>query len=183
MLRAATLLRRLFIAAALAGELPALGSDQAIRAEVQHALATPYRTDDPEVAAFTLKFDVRLTSRSTTPVVLPILKTNEGETTRVSVLGAQSKQPEGTWTYLLRSSWYDTGTLKYESCISLSSTRTAEIKNVASGFVLLKKQLAGLGSEPTVRLNLWFFCQQPDGTVLIKSATTDAFVLRLPTQP
>jgi hypothetical protein len=97
--------------------------------------------------------------------------------------GLQSKQPDGTWTYLVRSSWYDTGTMKYETCTSLSSEGTAEIGNVASGLLLLKKQLAGLGGEPTVRLNLMIFCRQLDGKVLTTSVTTDAFGLRLPTQP
>jgi hypothetical protein len=58
-----------------------------------------------------------------------------------------------------------------------------EIENVASGFMLLKKRLAGLGAEPTVRLNLWIFCRQPNGQVLVTSVTTDGFGLRLPAQP
>jgi hypothetical protein len=62
------------------------------------------------------------------------------------------------------------------------SEGAAEIGNVESGLVLLKKQLAGLGREPTVRLNLRFFCWQSDGKMVDASATTDAFVLRLPAQ-
>jgi hypothetical protein len=182
MLQAATVFSRLSLAAALAGLIPALGSDQTIRAEVQHALATPYSTEDPEVAAFRLKFDLRLTNRSAKLVDLPTSETRDGETTRIAVLGVQSKQPDGTWTYLVRSSWYDTGTMKYETCTSPSSEGTAEIGNVASGLLLLKKQLAGLGGEPTVRLNLMIFCRQLDGKVLTTSVTTDAFGIRL-TQP
>jgi hypothetical protein len=174
---------RLSLAAALASVLPALGSDQTIRAEVQHALATPYSTDDLEIAAFKLKFDVRLTNRSAKLVSLPDPKTGDGETMRIAVLGVQSKQPDGRWTYLVQSSWYDTGTLKYESCTSLSSEGIAEIGNVASGLTLMKKQLAGLGGQSTLRLNVMIFCRQPDGKVLATSVATDAFDLRLPAQP
>jgi len=179
----ATVIGRLSLAVALASVFPALSSDRSIRAEVQHALANPYRTDDPEVAAYTLKFDLRLTSRSAKLVSLPGPEARDGETTRIVVMGMQSRQPDGRWTYLFQSSWYGTSTTKYESCTSLSPEKTAEIENVESGLTLMKKQLAGLGTEPNVRLNLWFFCRQPNGKVLTTSVTTDAFVLRLPAQP
>jgi hypothetical protein len=183
MLQPAPILARLSLAAVIGGVFPALSSDQTIRAEVQHARATPYSTGDPEVAGYQLKLDLRLTNRSAKLVSLPHPKTLGGETEWISVLGMESKKPDGTWTYLFHSSWYGARTTKYEPCTSLSPGRTTEIENVASGFVLLKTQLAGLGGEPTVRLNVMMFCRQPDGKVPTTSVTTNEFVLRLPAQP
>lgn len=177
MLRSATVAICLSLAA-----LPALGSDQKVRAEVQHARATSYRDDDPEVAAFTLKFDVRLTNRSAKSVRVPNSGTGNSNANRMTVLAMEAKQPDGTWAYLFQSTFYDTGAAKYDSCTPLSSSGIANIGNMETRLVLLKKQLAGLGKEPTVRLGLWFFCRQPDGQEPITSATTDAFTLRLPTQ-
>ncbi len=171
------------LATALAAVLPTLGSDQIIRAEVQNARATPYSTDDPEVAAYGLKFDLRLTNRSAKLVSLPDSTTQDGETNGITVLSMQSKQPDGTWKYLFQSSLYGTRTTKYEPCTSHSPEKTTEIRNVASRLVLLKKQLTGLADEPIVRLNVMMSCRQSDGKVLSTLVTTDAFSFRLPAQP
>ena len=171
---------RILILAALSGAVPSLSSQQAVRVEVQHALATPYRADDPDVAAFKLKFDVRLTNRSGGPVDIPRSETGHGGTTRVAVLGVQAKRPDGRWTHVVQSSWYDVDTIKYESCTSLPPGGAAEFANLPSGLLLLNTQLAGLGNEPTVRFNLMIFCRQPDGKVLTTTVTTDGFDLRLP---
>lgn len=173
-------LSRCLMFAALPGLVMGFSSDQPVRAEVHHVLATPYGVDDPDIAAFTLKVDLRLTNRSERVIYLPISSSTEMKT--LSIIGVQSKQPDGTWAYITQSSWYDTGTTKYQPCGLLSSGRTEEIKGVADGLVVLKKQLQNLGSEPTLRLNLMFYCREPDGQVKFKWATTEAFPLRLPAQ-
>jgi hypothetical protein len=97
------------------------------------------------------------------------------------VLGVQAKQPDGSWTHVVQSSWYDAGSIKYELCTSLPPGGAAEFANLPSGLFLLNTQLAGLGNEPTVRFNLMIFCRQPDGGVLTTTVTTGGFSLRLPT--
>jgi hypothetical protein len=156
---------------------------QPIRAEILHAQAIPYPTDDPDVAAFNLKFDVRLGNGSGGQVNIPRAETGDGGTTRVAVLGVQAKQRDGSWAQVVQSSWSDTGTIKYEPCTLLPPGRVAEFANLPSGLLLLKRQLAGLGNEPTVRLNLMIFCRQPDGKVVTKTVTTGGFDLRLPALP
>jgi hypothetical protein len=173
---------RILILAALPGLGSGLSSDQPALAEVQHALATPYRVDDPDVAGFNLKFDLQLTNQSEKVMQLPIFNAGEDDAVRYAVSGVQSKQPDGTWAYIVQSSWYGVGTIKYLPCKPLSPGRTEEIKGMGTGLVMLKKQLAALGGEPTVRLNLLFFCRQPDGQLAAASATTEAFPLRLPAQ-
>ncbi len=100
-------------------------------------------------------------------------------TVGIVVLGVQSKGSEGTWRYVVQSTWVDPGNLKYEPCNSIRPGQGAEITSVASGIVLFKKQLADLGQEATLRFNLAIFCQQRDGKVLAQEVTTDAFLLRL----
>ena len=183
MQQAAFVIRCLLTAAALPGLVSALSSDPPIRAEVQHPLATPDRANDPDVAAFKLKFDVRLTNRSEKVMDLPAFSADEDDTTRMAVLGVQAKQRDGTWAFISQSSWYDDGKIKYQSCRSLLTGETGEITGVVSGLFMLRKQLVSLGGEPIVRLNLMIFCRQPDGKVRTASVTTDEFGLRLPAQP
>jgi hypothetical protein len=174
---------RVLILAALAGVVPGFGSDQSIQAQVERAATTPYRTDDPDVAGFKLTLDIRLTNRSGGPLDLPKAGTVSDGTTRIAVLGLEAKRPDGSWSHVVQSSWYDTGTIKYESCGSLPPGGTVEFSDSPSGLVLLKKQLAGLGSDPTVRFSLMVFCRQPDGKVVTKTVTTDGVDLRLPARP
>lgn len=166
--------------AALSGVGRGSSSDQPIRAEIQHVLAIPDRADDPDVAAFKLEIDVRLTNRSGGPVSLPKSESGDAAATRIAVLGVQTKQRDGRWAHLVQSSWYDAGTLKYESCRTLPPGGVAEFANLPSGLMLLKSQLAGLGNEPTVRIDLLIFCRQPDGKVVTTRALSDGFELRLP---
>ncbi len=178
MRRTRDLLNRLTFTVALAVVLPATGSDQAIHAEVQRALATPYSVGDPDVAGFKLRFDTRLTNRSTKPLDIPGSAKDDG-TVGIVVLGVQSKRPDETWRYVIQSSWIDAGNIKYEPCRAIRPGEAAGITGVASGLVLLKKQLADLGQEPTLRFNLTVFCQQTNGKVLATDVTTDPFTLRL----
>jgi hypothetical protein len=173
----------LILTVALSGGGAGLNSAQPIRAEILQAQATPYRADDPDVAAFNLKFDVRLANGSGGSVNIPKAATGDGGTTRVAVLGVQAKQRDGIWAQVVQSSWYDTGSIKYEPCTLLPPGGAAEFANLPSGLLLLKSQLAGLGNEPTVRFNLMFLCRQPDGKVVTKTVTTGAFDLRLPALP
>jgi len=171
---------RILVLAAMSGMIPGFGSDQPFQAEVERAAATPYHTDDPDVAGFKLRFSVRLTNRSGGALELPKSGTGDGATTRVAVLGLEAKRPDGSWSRVFQSSWYDTGSIKYESCASLPPGGSAEFLDLTSGLLLLDKQLAGLGNEPTVRFNLMMFCRQGDGKVVTKTVTTDGFALRLP---
>jgi hypothetical protein len=167
----------------LSGGGAGLNSAQPIRAEILQAQATPYRADDPDVAAFNLKFDVRLANGSGESVNIPRAETGDGGTTRVAVLGVQAKQRDGTWAKVVQSSWYDTGSIKYEPCTLLPPGGAAEFANVPGGLLLLKSQLAGLGNKPTVRFHLMSLCRQPDGKVVTNTVTTGAFDLRLPSLP
>jgi hypothetical protein len=162
----------------------ALGSntDQRIRAEVGHALATPYPVDDPTVARFKLRFDIRLTNRSGAPAYVPKSQAANASVTRISVVGVQVKQRDGGWAYVVQSSWYDNGTIKYASCTLLPLDGTVEFTGLSGELLLLDAQLAKLGDTPTVRLSLMTFCRQEDGTVRSSSVTTDGFDIRLPLQ-
>lgn len=162
---------------------PAMRADETFLAEAQHALATPVHSDDPEVATLKLTFDLRLTNRSTKPVNIPKPETGSSDTTRIVVLGLQSRRPDGPWSNVFQASWYGIGAEKYDPCISIPPSGTIQIDSVESGLVLLRKHLASLGGEPTLRLHLLIFCQQPDGKVLSTTVPTEAFSLRLPAQP
>lgn len=174
-------LRTFALAAALAGA--ARSSDNNVRAKVGHIVATPYHTEDPEVAGFKLSFDVELANGSDKPIYLPRPVSGTHETTRVAVLSVESKQRNGVWKYVVQSTWVDAGSIKYGTCRPLPSGGVVEIRDVPSGLLVLKKQLAELGDEPTVRFGLWIFCRQPGGKVLTTSVTTDALVLPLPGHP
>jgi len=174
---------RVLILAALAGAVPGFGSDQPIQAQVEHATATPYDTDDPDLAGFKLKLEVRLTNRSEVPLDLPKTGREIGGTTRVAVLNVEVKRPDGGWAYVVQSSWYDTGSIKYESCGSLPPGGVGEFSDLPSGFVILKRQLAGLGSGATVRFGLMILCREPGGKVVTKAVTTDGVELRLTARP
>jgi hypothetical protein len=175
--------RILFFVAALGGILStAVGADQYVRAEVQHVVATPQNSEDPEMAMYKTKFDLRLTNRTGEPMNIPRWEKEESENTRIFVLAVQSKQQNGIWKNVNQSSWYGDDTTKFVLCTSLPPSGTTEIGGVASGLSLLRKQLADLGSEPTIRLNLMFFCKQSDGKVVTSTVKTEPFSLRLPIQ-
>ncbi len=173
-------LNLVFLAAVCGSCVPHLGSAQPMQTEIQHAVATPYSIEDPDMAGFRLRFDLRLTSGSTKAIDIPKSGLADDGVTRVSVLGVQARGANGTWKYVVRSSWYDFGTIKYESCTPLASGGSTELKDIGSGLALLRKQLAELGDEPTIRFNITLFCRQPDGKVITTETTTDAFRLRLP---
>ena len=160
---------------------PATGLDHPmIRVEVQHVGASPYAMKDSGVAAFSLKFDIMLTNQSEKTIYIPNPVTVQADATRIAVLGVQGKDPHGTWKYILQSSWYGYGVMKYEACASLLPGAVTKAEDVSYRLVVLRGQLADLGNEPGIRLDLWTFCRQPDGKVLTNSATTDPFTLRFP---
>jgi len=174
----------------------AQSSGEPLRAEIRHAKATPYDIGDPDVAAFHLEFDIRLTNKSKRPIEIPKaapypstrepaptatpIKIDDDENTQVVVIGVQAKQHDGTWADVVQSSWYGSGTEKYEPCTSLPPDAAAELTNLKDGLVLLKEQLTRLGSEPTVRFTLMIFCRQANGKALSKTVRTEGFELRLP---
>lgn len=177
-------LKGLSLGAALVNALPtAAGAGPPIRADIQQALATAEISDDPDVAIYRLNLDVLLTNRSEKPINVPTGANDTSETTRIAVIGVQSRRQDGPWTTVNQSSWYGTGSEKYDSCTSIPPAGTAALRGLPSGLVLLKKQLAALGSEPTMRFSLIIFCRQADGKVLTTFVPTEAFTLRLPAQP
>jgi hypothetical protein len=179
-----TILKSLsFIAALLCVLRVPVAAQQTVQAEIQNLQATPDTSDDPDVGIYKLRFDVRLTNRSEKPISVPRQMTDDQTTTRIFVLGVQSRRKDGPWTNLVQSSWYGVGTEKYDPCVTIPPSDTAAFGGAASGLVLLKKQLASLGNEPTLRFHLMFFCQQPDGKVLTTVVPTEAFSLPLPVQP
>ena len=95
-----------------------MGSDQLVRIEVQNAVACPYLAGDPDVAAFKLRFSLRVANRSRTAVDIPRSGAGGLQATGVVVVGVQAKQPGNKWTHIVQSSWYDAGAVK--SCGSMS---------------------------------------------------------------
>ena len=140
-------LNRILVLAAMSGMIPGFGSDQPIQAEVEHAAATPYHTDDPDVAGFKLRFSVRLTNRSGGPLDLPKSGIGDGATTRVAVLGLEAKRPDGSWSRVFQSSWYDTGSIKYESCASLPLGGAAEFEILRVGSYFWTSSWLGWGTS------------------------------------
>jgi hypothetical protein len=167
------------ILAVLSGGGVGLSSAQPLRAEIRHAKATPYDIGDFGVAAFNLKFDVRLTNESERPVEILKADTGREEMTRVVVIGVQTKLSDGTWAHVIQSSWYGPATIRYEALTSVPPGGAAELTNLTDRLVLLNKQLAGLGMEPTVRFTLMIFCRA-EGKVVMKTVRTEEFELRLP---
>jgi hypothetical protein len=170
---------RIFMLAVIFVLAPAARSEQIVRAEIRRVLATPNAVDDQDVASFTLRFDVRLVNISQQILSLPLDSISDAETARFAILGVEVKQPNGIWKWVMRSGWIEAGNIKFQPCKPLRPGETAEIANLSSGFITLKENLAGLGSEPSVRLHLIFACRQQDGRVLMPSVTTEPFNLRL----
>ena len=159
------------------------GPGHDVEVEIRLARAAPYPVDDPDVAEFTLKLDLRLANRSQETVYIPKAEAPDGREDRVTLINFEARQADGTWAVLSHASWYGTSTTKYEPCISLPPGGSVDLANLSLGLVLLKTRLVGLTDEPTVRLGLWFLCKQPDGKTPITGATTGEFKLRLPAQP
>jgi hypothetical protein len=158
------------------------GSGQGIEVDVRRALATSFPVDDPDVAAISLKLDLRLTNRSQETVYLPKAGAADGPEQRITVVNFEAKPADGAWAVLMHASWYGPAATRYAPCTSLPPGGSADFTDVPDRLVLLKARLAGLGGEPTVRLGLWLFCKQPDGKTSITDATTREFKLRLPAQ-
>jgi hypothetical protein len=176
----ASSLQRVILVAGLSGIFPALAVDERVQAEIQRISAHLDSPSPPGAANFSLTFDTQFMNRSDKDIYLPSALPENAGVARVAVLAVQVRRSDGVWEYLVRSSWYDAVDAKYEPCRSVPAGETAEIRGVVSGIMLLKKQLAGLGSEPTLRFQLTTFCRQSDGKVLNISATTDGFQLRFP---
>jgi hypothetical protein len=143
---------------------------------------TPLPTDDPDVAAFRLKFGVRLANKSKKAMYLPASADDESGKGGVTLLAAQAKKRDGTWRNLFQGSWYGAPDAKYQDCRVVPPGETGEIETVDSGLVLMREQLPGLGKEPTVRFDFMIVCRRPDGQRATVVLGTDEFSLELPAQ-
>lgn len=173
----------LFFAATLCAAGSSASSDPTVQAEVRLVSADVRRVDDPDVSAFTLRLGIRLTNRSRQPLALPATGKSLSGTTRIEVLGVQSRQPDGGWRRLFQSSLYDVGKTDYAPCALVSAGESVDFVNFTYPLLLPKTRLAELGSEPIVRLDLMFFCRQGDGTVISRAASTRDVRLSLPSGP
>jgi hypothetical protein len=160
--------------------LPLTASDDNIRAELQPVSVASMKLAGPDVVAFIVKFDLSLINGSAKPIELPEPGSDSG-ITRVFVLGIQSKAPDGSWKNVSQSSFYDTGTVKYNSCVSVPPTARLQFTGLEGQLTLLSKQLTDLGNHPILRFNLMAFCKQPNGgSVASKVAMTEPFDIQLP---
>jgi len=113
-------MKMMLVGAALvfAGTFSNLAVADDIQAELHPVSVVSIDSGDPDVVVFVVKFDLSLTNGSAKPMDLP-KPGPESDLTRMAVLGVQSKGPDGSWANVIQSSFYDLGTSKYESCISL----------------------------------------------------------------
>jgi hypothetical protein len=168
--------------------LPLTASDDNIRAEIQPVFVASTDLGDPDVVAFIVRFDLRLTNGSAEPIELP-KPGSDRNVTREFVLAIQSQAPDGSWKNVIQSSFYDTGTLKYDSCVSVPPSAGQQFTGLESRLTLLRKQLTDLGTHPIIRFNVMTFCKQQNGTsevslrggnVASKVVMTEPFSIRLP---
>jgi hypothetical protein len=172
---------RFLLLVALLHPLQAFGADAGVRAEVRRVVLTRGEAQaDPEVVTFRVDLDLHLTNGQRRAFGLPMSRVVGANSEKVTILGVDSKQPDKSWLSLLKASWYDNGTLSYEPCTMLRPGSEGDLQNMKSGFLLLKKQLPGLGDEPTLRLQLMIFCRQPSGKVFAQDLMTEPFTVRLP---
>lgn len=167
----------------LVSTLMAAGAHTQIRAEVERATATAYDIGDPAVAAYKLDIDLRLTNQSIQAVELPVLNRKSRAATRFALMGAGVKGPDGSWASLFDASWYDVGTTKYDACTSISPDKEAAYRNEKSELILMKKQLAAVSDESTIRLTLMALCRGADGKVRTTTLNSDGFKLHLTGRP
>lgn len=157
----------------LVGTLCLAWADSGIRVEVRHATATLEPTADHDVYMLKLNSSLRVTNRSVKVLDFPTLGVDENDAISVSLIGMQSKEPDGKWISLGQASLYDAGTTKYAQCTSLLPRRLAEIKSVSLRWAILRQQIASVRGQPTFRLNLYLSCRKADGTVRGLHVTTD----------
>lgn len=177
------LVGRLLMAAAIGVAVPGWSAEQRIRAEVRHPTATAERIGDPDVAMFTLEFDIRLTNLSGKIIQVPDPDAGGNDLTRTGIINVQYRRADGTWAYLIRGvPVVHPVQAQYPPCKSLPPGRTEEMTGLSypHGLMVLKEKLPDVNSPATIRLDLYFCCRQLDGEVPLEGATTDEFVVRLP---
>jgi len=171
----------LVLALALGLSRHADGADSSLHAVVRQStvgLGTPQ--GDPAAVTLKLGFDLHITNGSRRPLGLPLGRPGRAESIRVTIVGIDSQGPNATWAHLLQATFIDNGTLSYQPCTVLQPGSEGDVLDVRTGFLLLKKQLVGLGEEPTIRLSVMVTCRQPGGRIAAQEATSDAFRVRLP---
>jgi len=157
------------------------GADPGVRGEVRH-LTLQLRTvpENTDLVALDLRFDLHIANGSRRPIGLPAAGDGQVGSEGVTILGVESQAKDGGWTSLLQGTFIDNGTSKYEPCISLRPGSEGDVGSVKTWLPVLKKQLAALGEEPTIRLHVTLTCRQPRGGVRLQDVRTDAISMRLP---
>jgi hypothetical protein len=151
-------------------------ADTGVRAELrQLALRLATAVDDPEAITFNLSFDLHLANGSRKAFRLPTPRSGDADSARVTIFGVDAKAPDGAWVHILQATLIDNGALSYEPCALLRPGSEGDIRDVKTGFLLLKKQLRGLGEDPNIRLHIIIACRQAGGRVLSQAVTTDEF--------
>lgn len=163
-----------------------------IEAVVKPTSVDAANSGDPDVVIFTVKFDLIVKNGSTTPTDLP-KPGPDTDVTRITLLAVQSLRADGGWANVVQSSFYDTGNLKYDSCVSLQPSATLQLPAVEGRVVLLRKRLTDLGNHPTLRFNIMTLCKQPNGSsglgiskgfnLLSTQFMTESFDIQLPELP
>jgi hypothetical protein len=156
------------------------GADSSLHAAVrQPTVGLGAAQADPEVVTFKLGFNLHIANRSTRPVGLPLGLPGSTEYVRVTIVGIDSQGSDAAWAHLLQATFIDNGALSYQPCTLLRPGSEGNVRDVRTGFLLLKKQLVGLGKEQTIRLRLMVTCRQPGGRIAAQEVTSDAFRVRL----
>ncbi|MGC4053818.1 MAG: hypothetical protein QM757_32180 [Paludibaculum sp.] len=157
----------------------ASGDDAFVHADVQRITAAAFPTEDPDIASYSLRFDLRVKNLLRKSIFLPVPRVDEA-TDRVAALTTELQLPDEKWETLIHSSWYGTSQTKYEACMELQAGKTYVVEDVPSALVLLKSQVPRLGKEPTLRLKFYLLCQQANGQVLSTPVETEGFRVLLP---
>ena len=143
----------------LCGCLPLAGATDGIRAEVQPVSSVFTDLGDPEVVAFNVKFDMVLSNDSTRSIDVPRSGSSDG-VTRIAVLAVQLKASDGSWSTIMQNSFYDSGTVKYDSCVSLGGSASVHFNGLEALLTQLKKQAVDLKNYPTLRFKMMTLCRQ-----------------------
>jgi hypothetical protein len=138
--------------------------------------------DDPDVAAFRLKFGVRLVNRSMKVIYLPASADDRIGKGTMTVLAAQARQSDGSWRYLFQASWYGVPDAKYADCNVVRPGESGEVEAVDGQIVLMRDQLPGLGKEAIVRFDFMINCRRPDGEIAAVGLGTEEFSFKLPAE-
>jgi len=156
------------------------GQEDSAQAIAEHVSIDRASAPNDNFESYILRFDLKLTNRSTKPMTFPTLGVDNGSN-EIGVQGVQVRLADGSWANIMMWDWVepDPATSKYNSCASAPPGVTTEFKGRTSQFNLLKERWANLGRELTIRLYLDLICSD-SGRKVFKNATTEPFSIRLP---